>query len=59
MTERLCETCAYYDCQGKGVGWCRRWPPTVIVDPGPYNPDFYDRWPQASPSDWCGEWTKK
>lgn len=74
MTERLCETCAHYDYQGESYGyegegysgdrkikrgWCRRWPPTLVVDSDTRKFTFYSRWPQATPSDWCGEWTKK
>ena len=47
-----CSTCAHFHrFAGEARGECRRFPPTVFV--GGYN-----KWPQISAHDGCGEWTE-
>jgi len=45
-----CEHCQFY-----WVGWCRRFPPQVIVEPGPFGGTVKTEWPQVKKLDRCGE----
>lgn len=50
MTIATCENCRYYF-----FGFCRRYPPTVFVDPESQEDETLSQWPAVEAEDWCGE----
>jgi hypothetical protein len=56
--QRKCEDCRYFELApqtvlpNQAMGYCRRFPPTVVV----HNEYPISRWPFVSGADWCGEW---
>ena len=51
MTERRCDGCRWFwRYIREDIGQCRRYPPTQSIETG---------WIEASPFDWCGEWSDK
>jgi hypothetical protein len=68
MEKEQCKTCKFFIIleQGAKSGWCRRYPPTVVVN----NAQNYNRedgswdgiysyaetaYPEVDNDDWCGE----
>lgn len=52
-----CETCRFWDDSdgNEGGGWCRRYPPTVILT----SSGFTQHSPMTPDQMWCGEWRAK
>jgi len=50
VTAASCENCRYYF-----FGFCRRYPPTVLIDPSSEEDETVSQWPTVEPEDWCGE----
>ena len=47
-----CSSCSYYDPANDEKGRCRKNPPLAGVEPS-------NRWPLASATDWCGEFSNQ
>ena len=59
-----CGNCCYYQEKEKGMGLCRRNPPSIIEtkDPSHYvivSGQYRGNWPLIGQNDWCGEWKEK
>jgi hypothetical protein len=48
-----CDTCRFFERreQGKGAGWCHRYPPIAFTD----GDDHYSGFPTIKDDEWCGE----
>lgn len=69
MTDQRCENCRFW-CYSDGndgmiLGWCRRYPPSIVADQMPsvesdhYTNPYTGIFPETSGTDWCGEWQGK
>ena len=51
-----CISCAFYTCEPKeDVGFCYRYPPTIIEMEGDYDSCY----PVTGRTDWCGEFVRR
>lgn len=51
-----CKTCRFhhYD-KANEISECRRFPPTIKLDPGDASAEAITLWPDVEDDDWCGE----
>jgi hypothetical protein len=60
--KECCDSCRFWE-RGldKGVGFCCRYPPTVVVFGGVVSKgeEAAEVWPETLSIDWCGEWEAK
>jgi hypothetical protein len=60
MTTESCATCTYFrrHLQNVTEGFCRRFPPVVIIAPigNPPAPRPVSASPNMDEKEWCGEW---
>ena len=58
MSDQRCETCVFFQQDGKHHGYCRRFPP-VLPPVTPINSEEVNpnEFPIVNYTDWCGEWS--